>query len=125
MNINGEEIGFALTVGASVQIAKICPGNDIKRLTELLNKNKDDYIETVEIMNTIMKCMNGGFVAGEKLKGNDAVRLTDEMLETLTTDEYQEMQKEALRLFKKDGKGEVNAERIPEKGKKEKTEAEK
>lgn len=124
MLINGQEIGFALTVGASMQISKMCPGGNIKKLPELLRGVKDDYIKTIEIIGSILKFMNGGFVAGEKLKGKEAARLTDEMIEAMTPEQFEELQSEAMSLFNKHGKGEVDAEKIPEKGKKDATEAE-
>lgn len=123
MIIRGNEYGFSMTVGASVQIAKICPNNDIKKLAALLRENKDDYIKTIEIMTVIMKAMNGGYVAGEELKGKKANRLTDDIIFSLTTDEFQSVQKETLSIFKGEGSGEVDAEPVPTKGKKDNTEA--
>ena len=36
MKIGNKEYGFRLTVGASVQIAKLCPNGDLSRISEAI-----------------------------------------------------------------------------------------
>ena len=36
MKIGNKEYGFRLTVGASLQIAKLCPNGDLSRISEAI-----------------------------------------------------------------------------------------
>lgn len=107
MTIHGKEIGFALTIGASVEIAKMCPNNDITRISEVL---EGDYVQTVSISAKLIKLMNDGYVGIEELNGRKADRLTDEEIMLLTPKELNELTASLMKVFVQDSHGEIETE---------------
>lgn len=120
MQIRGEEYGVLFTIGASIQIAKLCPGKDIKRLGEAL-KN-DDYEKTIDNVCEVIIALNGGFVASEALMGRKAKRITKEILLSLPTAEFNRIQSIVTETMASGSKGEIKA-KPTSKAKKSKTEA--
>lgn len=114
MDIHGKEIGMCFTIGAYVQISKLCPNGDLKRLAEVFS---DNYAESVENIVDIIVALNGGFVASEALEGRNAFRLTKDMVLALSPAEFTDLQTMALSVLKSDTKGEVEVSKT---GKKEK-----
>lgn len=108
MNIHGKNIQFAMTVGASLEIAKLCPDGDLQRVAELFGS--DNYIKTVETSIKLMKVMNDAFVGIEKLNGREADVLTEEELLLLTPAELADATQELLKAFMSDTKGEMDIE---------------
>ena len=84
MKIHGREVGFMLKVGASAEIAKLCPNNDISRLGELFG---DDYVASIDIVSKIVVALNKGFEMAKSFEeqGYQPKPLTHEELMTLTT----------------------------------------
>lgn len=108
MNIHGKNINFALTIGASVEIAKMCPDGDLRRVGELLDG--ENYIKTVEVSAKMMKVMNEGYVGIERMNGREADELTEEEIMLLTPQELGEVTKVLINAFVNDSKGEIEAE---------------
>lgn len=108
MNIHGKDIHFALTIGASVEIAKMCPDGDIRRVGELLDG--ENYIKTVEVSAKMMKVMNEGYVGIERINGREADELTEDEILLLTPQELGEVTKVLIASFLNDSKGEIEAE---------------
>lgn len=108
MKIHGKEINFALTVGASLEIAKLCPDGDLQRIGELFGN--DNYIKTVETSIKMMKAMNNAYVGIEKLNGREADALTEEELLMLTPTELADATQALLAAFMSDAKGEIETE---------------
>lgn len=108
MKIHGKNIQFAMTVGASLEIAKLCPDGDLQRVAEIFGS--DNYIKTVEISIKLMKVMNEAYVGIEKLNGRNADALTEEELLLLTPAEMSSATEELLSVFKSDTKGEIEVE---------------
>lgn len=106
MKIHGREVGFMLTVGASAEIAKLCPSNDISRLGELFG---DDYVASIDIVSKIVVALNKGFEMAKSFEeqGYQPKPLTHEELMTLTTPQLMELQREAMAAFKTDSEGTV------------------
>ena len=118
IKINGKEYGFMMTVGASVQICKVCPEHKLSKLGSVL---KGEYDEIVENVITIICALNGGYVASEALMGREAPRLTREMIYALPPDDFTKLQDIMISTIANDGKGEIKAK--PKKGKKDATAA--
>ena len=108
MNINGKEYGFKLTVGASVQIARLCPEGDISRIAEAVGKG---YGEQAETMAKLVVALNGGYVAAEEFEGRKANRLTLDNVLSLTPTIFTELSQEAFKAFLGDAKGEIEIEK--------------
>ena len=102
--MENKEYGYALTVGASIAISRLCPNGDISRIGEAVS---GEYGDTVEKMCAIIVALNGGYVAEEKLAGREAARITMEELLAMRPADFLEMQKQALRAFGLDLNGEI------------------
>ena len=73
MVINGKEYGFKLTVGASIQIAKLCPNGDLSRIAEAVG---GEYGQQAEAMAKFVEALSNGYAAAEEFEGRKANRLT-------------------------------------------------
>lgn len=107
MNINGKEYGFKLTVGASIQIAKLCPNGDLARIAEAV---EGGYEKQTETMAKIVSALSNGYAAAEEFEGRKAERLTLEAVLSLSPDQFTEISEEAFMAFGVDVKGEIGVE---------------
>lgn len=107
MKIYNKEVGFALTVGASIEISKLCPDNDITRIDEVLGS---DYVKNLETTVKMILLMNKAFVSVEKLEGREADSVTEEEVLSLTPRKISEVTQAMMDAFKSDSKGEVEVE---------------
>lgn len=107
MKIYNKEVGFALTVGASIEISKLCPDNDITRIDEVLGS---DYVKNLETTVKMILIMNKAFVSVEKLEGREADQITEEEVFSLTPKMINEVTKAMMEAFRSDSKGEVEVE---------------
>lgn len=107
MKINGKEYGFKLTVGASVQIAKFCPNNDLARIGEAIGEN---YVAQAETMANIIFALNNGYAASEEFEGRKANRLTVEGILSLSPTEFANVAQRAMKSFVNDIDGEIEVE---------------
>lgn len=107
MKIYNKEVGFALTVGASIEISKLCPDNDITRIDEVLGS---DYVRNLETTVKMILLMNKAYVSVEKLEGREADQITEEEVFSLTPKMITEVTKAMMEAFKGDSKGEVEVE---------------
>ena len=113
MKIKGKEIGFALTVGASIELARICPNNDITKIGDLFGEN---YLANMENIVKFITIMSKGFRDAEALEGRKVDMLTEEQVKALKPDELTMLMSEAMGSFKADGKGEIDADSKKEAG---------
>lgn len=82
MKINGKEYGLMATLEAGIALSKICPGNDLNRIGELLEE--DDYELAAENLFKIAEILNDGYVKAERHAGRTAERIRkDEIREYL------------------------------------------
>lgn len=107
MVINGKEYGFKLTVGASIQIAKLCPGGDLARISEAVG---GEYGQQAETMARIIVALSNGYAAAEEFEGREAERMRFEDVLSLSPDVFTEVSAEAFRAFGADVKGEIEVE---------------
>ena len=107
MKIFNKEIGFALTVGASIEISRLCPDNDISRIGEALGS---DYVKNLETTIKMMLIMNKAFVGVEKMEGRKADEITEEEILLMTPKQISEVTEFLMTSFKDDSKGEVEVE---------------
>lgn len=110
---NLKDLQFKRTVWADIQLAKLAPGNNMKRLGEVLGS--DDSTVQFETMMKVIRIMNEGYE--RQAHFNDPTHemdvVTMEELENLTEEELLELSNRAFADVVNDGKTTVEAE--PEK----------
>jgi hypothetical protein len=103
MKIFGEEYGFALTVGASAEIAELCPDGDLTRIGELLGGR---YANMMNAAAAFVVAMATGYDNLHRYSGEEITHppLTVEMLKALPSKEFTEVQSAAMACFAADSK---------------------
>ena len=104
MKIGTRDYGFRLTVGASVEIAKLCPDGDLARIGEAVGKGYGDQALT---MANVIVALNHGYVASEAFEGRKAHSLTLENVLSLSPAVFADMSSEAFKAFMGDVDGEI------------------
>ena len=99
MEIFGEEYGFLLTVGASAEIADLCPDGDMKRIGEVLSGKMSD---TIRFTASLIVALSKGFDDAKRFAGEEVTHkpLTVEMLLSLSSDIFKEVQDAAIAAYK-------------------------
>ena len=105
MRIHGKEIGFTLTMGASAEIAKMCPDGDIKRIGELLDT---PYADNIDFQVRLAEALNKGYVEQKKWEGENCDRLGQNELLSLSPQEFNAVVLEAMAAFTRDSQGEID-----------------
>lgn len=111
---------FERTVWADIQLAKLCPGNDIKKIDKLLTC--EDTEKQFNSMMDIITIMNEAYVKKAKKinPGEDFKLISREELLDLDEDTFTNLTLIAMGKFEKDGEVSVIAE--PKKDEAEETE---
>lgn len=104
MKIGNRDYGFRLTVGASVEIARLCPDGDLARIGEAVGKG---YGEQADTMAKVIVALNHGYVAAEEFAGRKAHSLTVENVLSLSPAVFAELSAEAFNAFMGDVNGEI------------------
>lgn len=107
MQIGKHEYGFRLTVGASIQIAKLCPNGDLARIGEAVGNG---YGEQAETMAQMIVALNNGYCAAEEFEGRKAHRLTVDNVLSLSPATFAKLSHEAFKAFIGDIDGEIEVE---------------
>ena len=120
MLIHGRDIHFMLTCGASAEISKLCPNNDLSRMGELF-ADSSDLVKMLDVIGTMAVALNKGYEMNQKFiaPGYEPNPITFEEVMTLTVDELAKLQDELINVMVGDLAGEVEVE--PPKGKKNET----
>lgn len=113
MKIRDKEYGFRLTVGASIQIAKLCPNGNLARIGEAIGTG---YGTQAEVMAKIVVALNNGYAAWEAFEGRKAERLTLDDVLALPPNVFAEMSAEAMHAFMNDVDGEIEVDQSKKAG---------
>lgn len=113
MKIGNREYGFRLTVGASIQIAKLCPNGDLTRIGEAIGSG---YGTQAEIMAKLVVALNNGYAAWEAFEGREAERLTLEDVLALPPNIFAELSAEAMHAFTNDVDGDIEVDQSKKAG---------
>lgn len=113
MNIKGKTIGFCLTVGASIELSRMCPNNDISQIGELF---ASDYLSNMENIVKFIAIMSKGYKDSEALEGRKADALTEDQIKALKPDDLTKMLSEAMSSFRTDSTGEIDTVEKKEQG---------
>lgn len=111
MRIHGKEITFALTVGASAEIAKLCPGGDLRRVGEMLGET--NYGESVDFIAQFVEILSRWGAKMKKWEGENYDTLSLEEILSLSPNEFAAVQMEAMAAFSNDGEGEIDLKEDP------------
>lgn len=112
MRIFDDEYGFMLTVGASAEIADLCPNGDLNRMGELLDGR---FSDTVNFTASLVVAMAKGFDDARRFSGEEVTHkpLTKEMMLALPSNVFRDAQAAALAAFR--GDTETSVEVAPSK----------
>ena len=103
MEIFGEEYGFMLTVGASADIADLCPDGDLNRIGEVLDGRVS---KSIDFIASFIVAMAKGFDDARRYAGAEVSHrpLTVDMVKALPSDVFKEVQSAAFASFRGDTK---------------------
>lgn len=98
MKIFNYDYGFLLTVGASAEIADLCPNGDIEKLGEALD---GAYSHTLDITNGMIVAMSRGYEMNKAFEnpGYEPHPLTKDVLMALPQSVFAEVEAEAVKAF--------------------------
>ena len=101
MKIFDEEYGFMLTVGASAEIADLCPDGDLNRMGEVLQGR---FSQTINFTASFIEAMAKGFDDAERFAGHSVTHkpLTADMVKALPSNVFKDVQAAALAAFRGD-----------------------
>lgn len=104
------EIKFARTIWADRQLAKLCPGNNIQRMGEVISS--DDFDKQMGTLIGIIRIMNEGYERRAHFEDptHEINVVSEEYLENLTEDDIMKLVNEAFEQFGIDGQTTVEAE---------------
>ena len=104
------KLNFERTVWADRQLAKLCPGNDIKRFSELMST--DDFVTQMDTLMKVIQIMNEGYERKAAFLDPNHPQdvITIEELENLTEEELIELSNLAFENFTKDAEQMVSVE---------------
>jgi hypothetical protein len=113
-----KNINFARTMWANIQLAKLCPGNDIGRLEEIMNTNV--FVKQMDTAINIILILKESYDRRAKYedKSYEAEPLTRTDLEMLNEEELLDLLNKAFETFGVDGETTVETEPV-KKGKNE------
>lgn len=109
MIVHGKERNFLLTVGASSEIADLCPGGDLSRIGEVL---EGSYNKTLRTVAKMIAAMSRGYENNRKYEepGYEPDPLTVDEIMSLPTKVLGELEAEALAKFSEDSGTSVEVE---------------
>ena len=104
------ELNFARTVWADRQLAKLCPGNNIQRMGEILGT--DDFDRQLDAIMKMIIIMNEAYERRAHFEDptHEINVVSEEYLENLTEEELMKLSNEAFAQFGIDGEVTVEAE---------------
>lgn len=109
MNVYGRDYHFALTVGATAEIAEMCPDGDISRLGDVF---EGGYAKITRATAKFVVALSRGYEAQRAFFEDGYIPhpLTEEMVMTLDSKTFMALQAEAMVAFNSDQKGTVEVE---------------
>ena len=113
--IDFKKIKFARTAWANIQLAKLCPNNDISQLQKIVDTK--DFVKQMNTMLDIILILKESYDRKAKFEDPsfEPYELTKEHLEVLNEDELAELLNKAFEVFGIEGA--VSVETTPKKSK--------
>ena len=102
MIIHGKDRGFALTIGATIEIAEFCPNGDISRIGDAISSG--GYARQMANICKLIVALNRGYEERRAFTEAGYVPdpLTEKEVQSLTTADLTELQGEAMAAFARD-----------------------
>lgn len=109
MEILGHEYGFLFSVGAEEELAARCPEGNIGRMKELLTAENPKRQENTK---ALLLILSKWYEAGRRFEepGYEPQPLTEELLQLLPVNAFQQLQAEAFSAMVRDSRQTVEAE---------------
>lgn len=105
-----QNVYFKRTVLSDIQIAKLCPGNDLGRIQEIMQSK--DVTKQIDFLIKLMLILNEQYMKYCNVWDKEAERgvdLSEAILTTLTIEQISELSEVAFADFIGDGDAEVEA----------------
>ena len=104
MVIHGKERGFALTIGATIEIAEFCPNGDISKIGDAISRG--GYARQMANICKLIVALNKGYEERRAFEeaGYIPDPITEQEVRSLTTKDLTELQGEAMAAFAQDSK---------------------
>lgn len=111
MIIHGREVGLRFTSGASAEIAKLCPNNDIGRMDELF-ADTSNVPKMLDLIASMAAALNKGYELNKKYEqpGYEPNPISVEELMTLDMDELLKLEEDIISVMGTQSKGEIETE---------------
>ena len=104
MIIDGKERGFALTIGATIEIAEFCPNGDISKIGDAISRG--GYARQMANICKLIVALNKGYEERRAFEeaGYIPDPITEQEVRSWTTKDLTELQGEAMAAFAQDSK---------------------
>lgn len=104
MIIHGKERGFALTIGATIEIAEFCPNGDISKIGDAISRG--GYARQMANICKLIVALNKGYEERRAFEeaGYIPDPITEQEVRSLTTKDLTELQGEAMAAFAQDSR---------------------
>lgn len=108
MIIHGKERGFALTIGATIEIAEFCPNGDISKIGDAITRG--GYARQMTNICKLIVALNRGYEEKRAFEeaGYVPEPLTEQEVRSLTTTDLTILQNEAMAAFGRDAETTVH-----------------
>ncbi len=108
MQINGHEVGFAMTIGALKELAERCPEHDIEKIDVLFSS--DDIVKTLDNMAWFISVLNRWYIYRNTKTFDGALEEADIL--AMDVDEVKALFGAAMRMFRNDSTPETQVEPV-------------
>lgn len=97
MTVYGKERGFLMTVGASAEIAKLCPGQKLENLSAVFSADAGDA-DSLETTAKLICALNRGYETNQRFTdpSHKAEPLTIDEVLSLQVEDFKKLQAEAV-----------------------------
>ena len=117
MFVHGRDVKFKFTIGASIEVARMCKDGKLENIGSLFEGN---YEEVAHNNNMFIIALHKGYIDSMKYEDPkyDEQLLTEDELLVLDNKDYEKLQDEAYAAYYGDSKRNVETEPVKVKGKK-------
>lgn len=117
MFVHGRDVKFKFTIGASIEVARMCKDGKLENIGSLFEGN---YEEVAHNNNMFIIALHKGYIDSMKYEDPkyEEQLLTEDELLVLDNKDYEKLQDEAYAAYYGDSKRNVETEPVKVKGKK-------
>lgn len=117
MFVHGRDVKFKFTIGASIEVARMCKDGKLENIGSIF---EGTYEEVAHNNNMFIIALHKGYIDSMKFEDPkfDEVPITEQEILLLDQKEYSQLQDEAYAAYYGDSKRNVTTEPVKQKGKK-------